>query len=81
LAKKNGVALYENTRLYGPPLVLVTPYKRIIPFRTWGVALHRGGYDGALRRFIYRRYKIYVANFDSIGNVFTYIVDKENLNI
>jgi hypothetical protein len=81
LAKKNDVALYENTRPFWPPVILVTPYERIKPIRELPLVFHGGRYNGELRRFIRKRYNIAVEDSDTSEKLFAYIVEKENERI
>ena len=81
LAKKNGVALYENTRPFWPPVILVTPHERIKPIRELPLVFHGSDYNAELRRFIRKRYHTSVENGDKGEKLFAYIVEKENERI
>jgi hypothetical protein len=81
LAKKNDVALYENTRPSCPLLILVTPRERIKPIRELPLVFHGSDYNAELRRFIRKRYNTSVEDGDMSEKLFAYIVEKENERI
>jgi len=81
LAKKNDVALYENVG-FGPPLILVTPNEKIKLIHKAATIIHNdSGYDAPLIRFIRKRYKSNYTDFGTTGDIYTYIVEKENEKI
>lgn len=81
LTKKNGVALYENTRPSWPLVILVTPHERIKPIRELPLFFHGSDYNAELRRFIRKRYNTTVEDGDRSEKLFAYIVEKENERI
>jgi len=85
-ARKDGVAIYENTYPTGPGgrLVLVTPDGKIKMLHFMSFLLHNdSGLDAPLIRFIHKRYKTNVSidDFKSTADVCTYIVEKESERI
>jgi hypothetical protein len=85
-ARKDGVAIYENTYPTAPGsrMVLVTPYGKINMLHFMSFLLHNdGGLDAPLIRFVHKRYKTNVSidDFKSTTDVCTYIVEKENERI
>ena len=85
-ARKDGVAVYENTYPTAPGgrMVLVTPYRKIKLLHFMSFLLHNdSGLDAPLIRFIHKRYQtnVSIANFKSTTDVCAYIVEKENERI
>jgi hypothetical protein len=85
-ARKDGVAIYENTYPTAPGgrMVLVTPYRKIKMLHFVSFLVHNdNGLDDPLVRFIHKRYKehVSVANFQSTKDICTYIVEQENKRI
>jgi hypothetical protein len=81
-ARKERVAIYENTYPTGPGgrMVLVTPYRKIKMLHFMSFLVHNDdGLDDPLIRFIHKRYKtnVSIANFKSTADVCNYIVEKE----
>ncbi len=85
-ARKDGVAVYENTYPTAPGgrMVLVTPYRKIKLLHFMSFLLHNdSGLDAPLIRFIHKRYKtnVSIEDFKSTTDVCAYIVEQENERI